>query len=50
MEELFVNKYQWITMDIFASLKEIFLKGCPLSLEEGKVSQNYIYVNACIVH
>ena len=33
-----------ITMDISASLKEIFLKGCPLSLEEGKVSQNYTYV------
>ena len=39
-----------ITMDITASLKEIFLKGCPLSLEEGKVSQNYIYVNACVLH
>ena len=27
MEQLFVNKYQWITMDISASLKGIFLEG-----------------------
>ena len=27
MEQLLVNKYLWITMDIFASLKGIFLEG-----------------------
>ena len=45
MEYLFVNKYQWITMDISASLKGIFFKGCPLSLEEGKVSQLYMLMH-----
>ena len=45
MEELFVKKYQWITMDIFASLKGIFLEGCPLSWKEGKVSQLYVNVH-----
>ena len=33
-------------MDIFASLKWIFLEGCPLSWKEGKISQ--LYVNACV--
>ena len=41
-----MNIYQWITMritmDISSSLKDIFLKEFPPSLEEGKVSQNYI--------
>ena len=43
-----MNKYQWITMDIYASLKDIFLEGCPLSWKEGKMSQ--LYVNACVLH
>ena len=42
MEELFVNKYQWITMDIATSLKQIFLEGCPQSSKEGKLSQLYV--------
>ena len=45
MEELFVNKYQWITMDISTSLKGIFLEGCPLSWKEGKVSQLHVNVH-----
>ena len=32
-------------MDIFASLKEILLKGCQLSLEERKVSQLYMLMH-----
>ena len=40
-----MNKYQWITMDISASLKGIFLEGCPLSWKEGKVSQLYVDVH-----
>ena len=42
MEELFVNKHQWITMDISTSLKWDFLEGCPLSWKEGKISQLYV--------
>ena len=39
-----MNKYQWITMDIFASLKGIFLGGWT-SWKEGKISQLYVNVH-----
>ena len=45
IEYLLVNKYQWITMDISASLKGIFLEGRPLSWKEGKISQLYVNVH-----
>ena len=32
-------------MDISASLKGIFLEGCPLSWKEGEISQLYVNVH-----
>ena len=45
MQQFLMKKYQWITMDMPASLKGIFLEGCPLSWKEGKISQLYVNVH-----